>query len=275
MSFQPVLSESIGFPSEIRYTLSYKDFYVDPSKTVIDDSHVHSSYEIYVNLSGDVSFLHGDNIYMIKSGDVIFSEPGEVHHCIYNSPCVHEHYCLWFEVGENISVVDFIKKHKINGYVRLSEENKKKLFSLLSEFQKNGDSFERSVRFLEILRLMKENTFYDEKVSIPGKLQKILEYVNDKFLEIDSVNLIARQFHVSVPTVNRWFREYLHLSPGELIRAKRLSYAEKLLRGECSVTEACFLAGFGDCSRFIRLFKKNYGMTPLQYKKTDLYCKSE
>ena len=122
---------------------------------------------------------------------------------------------------------------------------------------------------------MKENTFYNEKVSIPEKMQNILEYVNEKFTEIVSVQTIADTFHVSVPTVNRWFREYLRLSPLELIRAKKLAYAEKLIRSEVSVTDACFRAGFTDCSRFIKLFKNNYGKTPLQYKKALGYMANE
>ena len=275
MSSKSILSELLTPIGEAKLYLSYKDFFVDPDKMITDDSHIHSCYEIYVNVTGDVSFLHSDNLYMIKSGDVIFSEPGEVHHCIYNSPSVHEHYCLWFELDENSVASEFLSKHKIDGYIRLDEGNKKRLLSLLSELDKSEDRFEKYVTFLEILKLMKENTFYDEKVSLPGKMQKILEYVNEKFPEIDSVNAIASEFHVSVPTVNRWFREYLHLSPGELIKAKKLSHAEKLIRGDFSVTEACFLSGFTDCSRFITLFKKNYGMTPLRYKKSNSYDKTE
>lgn len=271
MSFQPTLSDSISLIGDVKIHLSHKDFFIDPQKMDIDDSHIHSCYEIYVNVSGDVSFLHADNIYMIKSGDVIFSEPGEVHHCIFGSPCIHEHYCLWFEATDGSSIIDFIKRNGIDGHIRLNEQNKQKLLSFFDNLEKNGDVFEREVLFLDIVRLLreKETNFYSEQVSIPGKMQKILEYVSESFLDIESVTDIAQKFHVSIPSVNRWFRKYLHLSPSELIRAKKLAYAEKLISNDCSVTEACFLSGFTDCSRFISLFKKNYGKTPLQYKKDD------
>ena len=275
MSFLPKLSDIILSQGDVRYQITYKDLYVDPSVMTVDDSHIHSCYEMYVNCSGNVSFLHGENLYKIKPGDVIFSEPGEVHHCIYNAKCVHGHYCLWFELGEDSEASNFLKRNKVGGIVRLDDSNKNKLLSLLSELRKNSDSFESAVLFYEILKLMKENTFYNEKVSIPEKMQNILEYVNEKFTEIVSVQTIADTFHVSVPTVNRWFREYLRLSPLELIRAKKLAYAEKLIRSEVSVTDACFRAGFTDCSRFIKLFKNNYGKTPLQYKKALGYMANE
>ena len=76
MSFQPVLSSTVSLTGEIKLHLSYKDFFIDPIKNPVEDSHVHSCYEIYLNVSGAVSFLHADRLYAIESGDVIFSEPG-------------------------------------------------------------------------------------------------------------------------------------------------------------------------------------------------------
>ena len=269
MSFQPMLSDTVTLSGEVKYHLSYKDLYVDPEKNTVDDSHVHSCYEIYINLSGEVSFLHADKLYSIESGDVIFSEPGEIHHCIYKKPCFHEHYCLWFEVSEGTPLLAFLKEHRIRGRIRLEREKKEKLLSLVSELKKSGDEFEKSILFLNIMSLFKNTESRDgeENKTLPHKMQTILGYLNERFLEIDSVTAIAEHLHVSVPTVNRWFREYLHLSPSEFIRAKKLSYAEKLIRSEASVTDACYMAGFSDCSRFIKLFKNNYGKTPLQYKK--------
>lgn len=269
MSFQPILSDAFSLSGEVKMHLSYKNLFIDPEKTAVDDSHVHGSYEIYINLSGEVYFLHSDKLYSIESGDVIFSEPGEVHHCIYQKPCIHEHYCLWFEVSDGTPLSVFLKKNRISGRVRLDREKKERLLTLVSELKNVREEFEKSVIFLNVLCLLKdaEGREAEENKTLPGKMQTILEYLNERFLEINSVGAIAEHLHVSIPTVNRWFREYLHLSPGEFIRAKRLSYAEKLLREEASVTEACYKAGFTDCSRFIRLFRHNYGKTPFQYKK--------
>ena len=48
---------------------------------------------------------------------------------------------------------------------------------------------------------------------------------------------------------------------------QKLSHAVKLLMNGHTVTEACMRAGFSDCSHFTVLFKKAFGMTPLQYKR--------
>ena len=52
----------------------------------------------------------------------------------------------------------------------------------------------------------------------------------------------------------------------ELINNFMMALAEKLLRIDISVTDACYRAGFSDCSRFILCFKKKFGKTPLKYK---------
>ena len=57
------------------------------------------------------------------------------------------------------------------------------------------------------------------------------------------------------------------MTPSDYLRKRRLSHAAELLAGGSSVMEACLQSGFSDNSRFIALFKRYYGMTPLNYKK--------
>jgi len=46
-----------------------------------------------------------------------------------------------------------------------------------------------------------------------------------------------------------------------------LAIAAKYLAGGCTVAEACEKSGVSDYSYFIALFRKTYGLTPLQYQK--------
>ena len=58
-------------------------------------------------------------------------------------------------------------------------------------------------------------------------------------------------------------------SPGEFIRRARLRYAHWLLMnsGE-SVTEIALRLGFSDCAHFIRLFSREFGCTPGDFRST-------
>ena len=46
-------------------------------------AHIHDLCEIYVNLSGNVSFVVERNLYKILPGDIIITKPYEYHHCVY------------------------------------------------------------------------------------------------------------------------------------------------------------------------------------------------
>lgn len=64
-----------------------------------NESHIHRECEIYVNLSGDVSFEVENRIYPVSRGSVIITRPFEYHHCIYHSNQLHEHFWITFSAG--------------------------------------------------------------------------------------------------------------------------------------------------------------------------------
>ena len=57
-----------------------------------NESHIHKECEVYINLSGDVSFEVENRIYPISRGSVIITRPYEYHHCIYRSNALHEYF---------------------------------------------------------------------------------------------------------------------------------------------------------------------------------------
>lgn len=102
---------------------------------------------------------------------------------------------------------------------------------------------------------------------IPEDMQRVLDYINDNFIQIRSIADIVNATHVSGSTLNRWFRAHLQLSPHKYLEALKLSFAQRLLLDGKSVTDVCNSSGFTDCSRFISIFKSKFGTTPLQYQK--------
>lgn len=62
------------------------------------------------------------------------------------------------------------------------------------------------------------------------------------------------------------FRRYTGKSIHNYLTQRRLEHARRLLQNGVSVTEACYQSGFSDCSGFITLFKKHFGITPGKYQ---------
>ncbi|MBE7025987.1 MAG: helix-turn-helix domain-containing protein [Ruminococcaceae bacterium] len=246
--------------------------YISIDNLDIEDSHIHDVYEIYINISGDVSFLYNSNVYKMEKGDIIFSAPGDIHHCIFHSTGIHDHYCIWFSLPRNSCVAEYVKEKKLCGFVHLSASGQKKIFELaqrLDDMEIMHD-FEKNICFFSIIEQLslKETVPVLKNETVPKQIVDILEYIEKNFAEIRCVEEVAAEFYMSVTSLNRNFRKYISLSPYKFLMAKRLSHAEKMLRQGGSVTGVCYACGFRDCSRFIEHFKKRYGMTPMKYKST-------
>lgn len=119
---------------------------------------------------------------------------------------------------------------------------------------------------LEILNESKKTTISSEK-KLNSNLLLAIRYINDNICHQFSINELAKVSNISISTLERNFWNFLGMPPSEYIKQRRLGTAMEALNNGKSVTEACFNSGFSDCSKFISLFKENFGMTPLKYKK--------
>lgn len=270
MARQPILNSSLPALGNFRIYATESTSYYTKNSTTVDGAHIHPCYEIYVNLSGDISFLHGSNIYDIRRGDMIVSHPGDVHYCVYRESCTHGHFCIWFQ-GEEAG--EFLARCGIRGRVRPAEEDVDRLLHLARALTDTAqDSFVRAAKFMEFLTLLDNDgeNKPENTGDAPPKLEGMLSYIDAHLLTVSGGDELARVFFTSESTVNRMFKRHIGISVGKLIEAKRLSLAERLLRADHSVTDACYGSGFSDCSRFILCFKKKFGKTPLKYKQ-DLF----
>ena len=151
---KPLLHNKDDIFTEIHYDNSFTR--VDDVKC--DGEHIHDFYEIYINISGDVSFLVEDTLYSIKRGDMIITAPNEIHRCIYHSSCVHEHFCIWIK---ELPFTAYALKDEFakSNLVVLSDDEKERLIEACYSFYKsaNGDDtlkFRSAKCFFEILDII-------------------------------------------------------------------------------------------------------------------------
>jgi len=66
--------------------------------------------------------------------------------------------------------------------------------------------------------------------------------------------------------LSRDFPKYFHCTLGEYLRKLKVENSLKILNNFEFLSEVALECGFSDQSHFIRCFKENMGITPLQYK---------
>ena len=125
----------------------------------------------------------------------------------------------------------------------------------------------------DIAVYIKEN-LYDPKYLSAGQqtiLTKAEAYISEHCtVESISIGDLSAYCGVSETYLRKLFRAKYSMSPVSYINRSRLSYAHALLlSGEYSVSDACFMSGFGDASYFCRVYRSRYGYPPRQTAKED------
>ena len=236
------------------------------------DSHVHNECEIYINLSGDVSFVVENNIYPITPGSIIITRPFEYHHCVYHSNKLHKHFWFLFSAVGNEYLFDKFYNRKIgeNNLLMLEKDKTEELISVCEKMANGAESeLDKYFNFFKIIKLINDAAVPDRPVALyPEIVVNAMTYINDNLSNTISVSEISKEVNVSINTLERYFMRFLNVSPTTYIKKKRLSNAARLLSEGCTVSEASENSGFSNCSGFISLFRKTYGQTPYAYKKT-------
>ena len=254
-----------------QFDISVKYVETENPSTKKRRSHIHDVCEIYVNLSGDVSFMVEDLIYPISYGDIIISRPFEYHHCIYHSSEIHKHFWILFSSAGNEKLLDVFFKREagVGNHLILPPEELEDFIThchkMTQACESESQKYYNFFKLIDFLQKAKLNDITKNK-RLPDVTHAI-SYINKNIDQPITVADVAKSVHVSVNTLERHFKESINLSPRTYMQKKRLANAARLLAEGSSVTEASEKSGFSDYSWFIALFKKTYGITPLQYKK--------
>jgi len=95
----------------------------------------------------------------------------------------------------------------------------------------------------------------------------ILKYIDNNFNKKLSVEKLAHYFNVSTRSIERYFNQYLNISPELFIIKTRIFKSCDYLRKGINISIVAAECGFYDQSSFTKHFKKHMGLTPLQYVK--------
>jgi len=272
MKYIPRLSPLFPSASHILAEVQYCKYHTTANDVHHDGDHIHDFYEIYVNLNGDVSFRVENRVYPVRRGDVILTRPNEIHRCIYHGDCVHEHFCIWIS-GLSPSLLGntpFADRVLLS----FSEEDREKLighcFHLYRCTQESDSPFSRERHFFSILDLIctgKQTA--PALTNLPLAFTEILLYISRHAMEPGcNVTQLCQRFFISRSQLDRDFAAHFQTTPSAYIESCRLSEAKRLLQIGYPVQYTALHCGYTDASYFVTRFRKKFGVTPLQYRKS-------
>lgn len=98
-----------------------------------------------------------------------------------------------------------------------------------------------------------------------------VDYVMQNGHQPISLEAHAHNMCMSLSTFKRHFQQHFHQSPARWFVDRRMESASNLLlKTGHSIADICFFCGFSNVSHFGKQFKQKYGISPNQFKATQL-----
>ena len=101
----------------------------------------------------------------------------------------------------------------------------------------------------------------------PELLDRAMAYIEDNLSAKITLSDTARHLYVSESTVSQTFRNKMGVSFHQCLTQRRLIAAKELIQKNVRLEEVGQRVGFPDYSTFYRAFKKEFGISPRQYRK--------
>ncbi len=262
-------------------------YYEDNTLKQVKD-HIHNYYEFYFFLEGDVSMIIEDVAHPVKTGDIILIPPNVRHHVLIHSHKIpYRRFVFWISkdfCNELLQLSPdyvflmqhaFVKKEYIfHNDVIAFNRIQSKVFSLIEEM--HGDRFGRDARItlcvqdliLHLNRIVYEKNNTKTASDEESLYQGLLNFIDEHLDENLTLDRLAVEFYVSKFHISHVFKNNMGISLHQYITKKRLYACKDAICSTMSISEAYLMFGFGDYSSFFRAFKKEFGLSPREYKDT-------
>ena len=98
------------------------------------------------------------------------------------------------------------------------------------------------------------------------RIVDIIGYVQKNYRQV-TLDMLSAEFHLSKPYLSKYIKEKAGTTFQEVVKKERMKKARTLLRETNQTVETVAAeVGYENVEHFNRLFKKSYGMTPIQYR---------
>ena len=98
-------------------------------------------------------------------------------------------------------------------------------------------------------------------------VQKAAAWIDSHYAESLTLASIAERYHVESSCFSKIFRQEMGINLILYITQKRMEKSKQYIRdSEIGLMEIAFMVGYDDYTYFSRVFKKNEGMSPREYR---------
>ncbi|MCB2312585.1 AraC family transcriptional regulator [Clostridium tagluense] len=253
--------------------------------------HYHDFNKIIIFVSGEVTYIIEGKSYKLKPWDILLVGKNDLHLPIISPTVPYIRMILWlnplFLEGHNknncdlLSCFQLASERKLN-LIRLCNKNinslKQNLADLEEEMQDMafGSTILKNALFLQFM--VKINRLFlgmdidknIDDIKYDPRIENILSFLNSNLDKHLSIGMLSKEFYLNKYYLMHLFKEETGYTIYNYIQKKRIIKASDLIKSGMQTGEVCGQCGFGDYSSFVRAFKKEFGLSPKQYYKSNI-----
>lgn len=230
-------------------------------------------YQILYISSGKATFYINGEPREVPAGHMVIYPPRSLQQYAYYLEDKPEVYWLHF-TGEDAQTL--IKDAGFSGdhilYTGISAKYQDLFLSMIKELQlprpcsEELSSLYLRQLFLTLKRLKEEGGY--KKTEIKEEMEQAIHYFHENFTRDIQVEEYAKKLHMSTCWFIRSFKQYAGMPPGKYITSIRVNKAKELLEStDYTVGEIGTIIGYENPLYFSRIFKKQTGLSPAEYRK--------
>ncbi len=212
---------------------------------------------------------------VVTAGHMVLYRPKEPQRYVYYGTEQTEVYWVHF-TGSNVT--NILRHYGITKEMRVIETGTSleytRLFKqMILELQKCQDYYPEllTILLLQLLIHIQRQTGRDHRrkdAYLEAEMEHAIEFFNEHYNTDINIEEYAASRGMSVSWFIRNFKQYTHTTPMQYLVEPRMTNAQMLLETtNYNITEIGSLVGYDNPLYFSRIFKKQKGMSPSEYRR--------
>lgn len=284
------MKQKLSREFDTRQTMSrdqdYEIFYYQDLNLKRVSPHAHGHYEFYFFLEGNLDYRILDQSYTLKPGDCMLIPPGTVHQPLFQHPdAPYRRIILWLsenfydrlchldnDFGYGYSYVRAQGNYHFKPEQTKAFEIQSKLIELIEEGRSSlpFDALLSRIKIAEFF--VSVNRFIYTQVNPLARVRdtalhiRICDYIHQHLTEDLTLDGLAGAFYLNKYHIAHIFKENMGLSVHQYVTRQRLETIKNGILAGMPVTHLAEEYGFREYSSFYRAFKKEYQVSPAEYR---------
>ncbi len=248
--------------------------------------HQHEYYELFFFLEGDVDYRVANSVHSLEYGDLLLIPPGVEHRPYFrNIKSTYRRFVLWLgkdfyhrlaEISDDFAygfnrAQTYGRYHVRCGYVP-AQEIQAKFIELVQEHGGQNPFRDTSCRLIiasllmQINRMLYQSDHMDSPAREKNLYLNLCDYISNHLEEDLSLDALAGFFYVSKYHIAHVFKNNMGISPHQYVTKKRLQASRHEIMAGVPFNQISLQYGFQDYTSYYRAFRKEFGLSPTEFR---------